>query len=223
MQLKEGITVVIVSDATLESMENLTQNTIYHALEDDNVEVIVVERNNQINYHKAKTIHYNFPFNYNRCLNYGAIEARTEYICFANNDLIFMKGWTNIVKEMQKHNLRSASPQCPQRHGYNKNGVSKGYKVGDLFAGWCFVWETSLFYELGGLNTDYEFYCADNVTVEQLKDNDIEHGLVKSSEVQHLVSQTLKTKNEIEFLQYTMDCVKRFNKDYKQNIFGLNG
>lgn len=223
MHLKEGITVVIVSDANDSSLADLTQNTIYCALQDSNVDCIVVEKNKSVEYHKAKTIYYDFEFNYNKCLNFGAIESRRDYICFANNDLIFMKGWSNIIKEMQKHELRSASPQCPKRHNYNPIGVTKGYKVGDLFAGWCFVWETSLFYELGGLKTDYEFYCSDNVTVEQLKENGIEHGMVKSSEVQHLVSQTHAVVNANKLWEYTIGCVDKFNKDYNQNIFGRNG
>lgn len=76
------------------------------------------------------------------------------------------------------------------------------------------------YYKIGKLNETYPFWCADNVTSEQIK----QHGLkeVKSPlRVTHLTSVTLKRLDEPTREAYTRDCVKAFNRDYKQNVLNM--
>lgn len=208
----------------------MTQATIDTAL-DSGLEtiILVAEKQPNVEYKDAKTFPQLFDFNYNRELNILASYATKVYgadlLAFCNNDLIFTQEWARRLRfDMERHDLDSISPICPRALGNElviNNMTIKGWKVGKQFAGWCFVWTAKLFDRLGGLRETCEFYCADNETVEQLKENDVEHGLSCGTIVEHLGSQTLKNRTIAEKEHLCFAQVRKFNKLYKQNIFNL--
>lgn len=218
--------VCIVSDSSTPELEAMTQACIDSIHLDEGHGIVVSDKQGTI-FRGAVTIKQEEPFNYNNELNRCAergLHWKPDYIAFCNNDLMFTKGWSSIVEDMKKHGLESISPICPRSHKQHglrvSKMVSKGYKVGIHFPGWCFVWSTDLYNRIG-LRTNCRFYCADNETVEQLKENGIEHGLSHRVVVEHLGSQTLKDKSIDEKDSLCFAPVRKFNKLYNQNIFNL--
>jgi len=174
---------------------------------------------------RVKVIKQPKPFNYNACLNAGAKVATGNYLYFANNDLLFTPGALDeLVKQMKRHRLGSASAICPKAHAATKTraGVMISYNVGTHFTGWGFMLTRATYEAIDGLKTNCPFYCADNETVEQLKAAHINHGLVKSAVIKHVGQQTQKGLDSATFFEYTRESVIKFNKLYGANIFNLN-
>lgn len=228
------IDVVIVSDAKTKALYDLTWNTIRTAQQDAGVHCIVVEKQTSVNYAEfpnTETHYYDFDFNYNKCLNWGAAYGTAEYIAFCNNDLRFQSGWTRIIDNMKRYHIRSASPICPRTAREYNLSPNSGMKftgtnvrtneVRMMFAGWCFVWERSLWQKLGGHDERRKFWTADNASLIQLKRAGLRHGLDTTVVVDHLQSQTLQTLDKATRDDYEWNEARKFNKDYNQNLFNL--
>lgn len=206
-------------------LEQLTRQAIRTAAPH---QVIVVESNPAITYETRNTLtlHPEEPFNYNAYLNMGAAHSQADYLFFGNNDIVFEPGWdAALVAAMQKHQARSASPFCPHTHPkdfdiqYN-SGTLAGYQVYKLFCGWAFMWERTLYEQLGGLNEDFNFWCSDNAAVEQVKALNENHILVTASVVQHVQggSRTLIGLEDSLYHQYTREELRKFKSLYGQVI-----
>lgn len=240
MKDKPTILVFMVADGIEPAKKQMTQKAINTAKERENIEVCVIETG--LPYQTLPAPYQNcivYPghfkeFNYNHALNtYVKFYLDTskypeeipEYLAFCNNDLIFHTGWSGIVEDMRRRGYRSASPWCPKSHpryhDRSKEKVFQGAWTRKNLAGWCFIWETSLWEELGGLPEDYTFYCSDNATEKLLREHSIAHALFRDYEVTHLGSQTLKSAPE-EFRKFHCDGqVKKWNKENNVNMFNL--
>ena len=202
--------VVIVSNAEKggEIMQ-MTQQAI-NSISSPEVNVIVLEKTNNITYANADTFLQKSPFNYNQCLNDGACMGNAEYICFANNDVVFPEGFMeDVIKEMGPKSLDVLSVM---NH--------KGYIHPHIISGFCFIMRRSAWLKIGKLNTDYKFWCADNVTSEQIKQHNLQEGR-SDIKVFHGTSVTLNKLDTVTKEEYTKSCVKQFNKDYNRNVLGM--
>lgn len=201
--------IVIVGDHTLE----LTKQTYKSAVEQSTLTSIkiIVE-----------------PYQgYNRSLNLGAAKGDAPYIAFCNNDLIFHKGWDEVLLiAMKARGVESASPLCPRTHhqwwtkGLPTQTVH-GNEAGKYLAGWCFVWSRAL-WEQHPHDERQEFWCADNATEMTLQKHKIDHILVPGSKVDHLQSTMLNEIKKTDPARYdalTRGEVKKFNRNYGQNKF----
>ena len=147
------IDVVIVSDAKNDYLKSLTEQAIKTCVENEkiiNVNVFVVERQD-VYYDKAVTIHVDTDIEYNKFLNKGASYGNSDYIFFANNDLLFGSNWAHkLISEMRNLKANSASPYCPESHIKNDTGIlqntgsHEGYEVKREFSGWAFCWTREL-------------------------------------------------------------------------------
>lgn len=79
-----------------------------------------------------------------------------------------------------------------------------------------FTWEA-----IGGFDERLKFWCSDNAYAEQLKQAKKSHALIPSAEVTHYQSTTLNKQNEEVKKQLTRFEIKKFNKLYNQNLFGI--
>jgi hypothetical protein len=213
---------ILISDARDEKLRQITEVAIISA--GPHVNIIVVESNREIYYDNVITIHPTIPFNYNAYLNVGARAGSSEYILFGNNDLIFMPGWSeNIISEMEKYGVVSASPLSPISNAEDTfiigSGSVFGYDMMTKFCGWAFVWKRDFFDKVQGLDEDFAFWCADNSAVEQLKKHHEKHILVTSSLVQHMGSTTLKHLDSNLRYQYTVLGVEKFNTKFQVNLW----
>lgn len=199
--------VVIVSNGARE-LNKLTRSCIA-SIKGENVNIIVVEKYDFIKYEDTQTIVQQEPFNYNECLNDGAFFGSAELICFSNNDVVFPAGFAHEVTQlMQTTGCDVLSVSDHRGNNYQTN-----------ISGFCFVMTRKAWNLIGKLNAKYEFYCADNVVQEQIK----EHGLkeLKSGfKVTHLCSVSHGLLDADTKLKYTDECCRRFNTDYDQDILG---
>jgi len=223
------IDVVIVSDAKNDFCKKITENAILSCKKDKLVgEVIVLEKQN-ITYDGAKTFRQEGLFSYNRFLNQGAAQGSSEYICFCNNDLLFEEDWARIIiSAMEQEGVNSACPYSPISNAANKtdilvnSGIYYGYEIRKEFCGWCFVWKRSLWEKIK-LDERIFFWASDNATAEQLKQHNEKHILVTDSIVHHVHngSITLNTLPIQDKRILMHDEIKKFNRLYNQNFFGL--
>lgn len=175
--------VVILSNAKTQVLKEMTQRTIHTLLYSEKsgiFNIIVMEQAN-VSYPRTQTIHVPGEFNYNRFANLGVLKGRAPYICIANNDLIFMRGW---FSELLQYKLLVMSPKNPgDKRQANIRVTECGYEVGRHFSGWCFVMRRSVWEQIGGLDEDFPFWCADNVgsytsvaDLKQCRVHEVRHG-----------------------------------------------
>jgi len=219
-----NIDVVIVSDAKTQELKEITEQALGTVGED--VNVIVIESNKQIHYEGVTVIYPNISFNYNKYLNIGASHGTADYIFFSNNDVIFYEDWDfNLIDNMKKLNVVSASPICPEiAMLLNINlfsGNYYGYELISRFCGWAFMWTRKFYNCVGGLNETFKFWCSDNITVEQLLMNNEKHILVTSSIVQHLDSghNTMRCLEGCTLNEYTIKEIEKFNRLFNKNLW----
>lgn len=214
------VDVIILSNGKSSELVAVTSNCIDSLLASGvDAKIFVIEQNINISWGIAeniRTISLNQEFNYNKFANIGAFHGNAEYICIANNDLIFEKGWFD---EVLKADYPIVSPRCPddkRQQNIIENEV--GDQVGRHLSGWCFVIKRSVWESIGGFDEDFSFWCADNSLMEQLLAIGIQPMVLKNSIVKHLGSKTLKTVSNRDEL--TVNQVKKFNKKYNKNLFG---
>jgi len=216
------VDVVIISDGKDARMQAMTQNAINTCISGAKgikVNVIVVESSKHAQYKNATTVYPDFPFNYNAYGNYGIKQGTAHYAMLANNDLLFKPNW---LKELIKANHPLVSPKEPRDQRQRDIRVNTiGDKTGRHLSGWCFMIERSLWEKIGGFDEDVNFYCSDDVVIEQCKEFGVEPMLVVNSIVNHLVSTTLKTVSPTDRVTLTDEQVRIFNKKYDQNKFNL--
>jgi len=212
--------VVILSNAKTEALYQMTQKTIDTLIASETANtfnVLVLEQAGK-KYKNAETLAIDEAFNYNRFANIGAAKGCADYVCIANNDLLFQKGWFGALL---KEGNEVMSPQCPNdsRQKHLKE-TTAGFDCSVHFSGWCFVIKRDLWKTIEGFDEDFGFWCADNAVIEQVKAKGITPVIVPESKVTHLRSVTLNTISGKEREAMTRDQVKKFNRKYKRNVFG---
>lgn len=213
--------VIILSNAKTLELSRVTANCIESLLaSNSDMNVFVVEQNQGIDWSEGhdniRNIYLDQYFNYNQFANIGAKHGRSEWICIANNDLIFEPNW---FREILKANYPVCSPRCPddkRQKDITQNEI--GDQVGRHLSGWCFVIKRSVWEQISGFDEDFGFWCADNSLMEQLLAIGIKPMVVKNSIAKHLGSKTLKTMPNRDEL--TVFFVKKYNKKYNKNLFG---
>jgi hypothetical protein len=215
--------IILVSYAKNKKLKKITDEAIRSI--DPKHNIIIIESNPSASYPGTTTVYPNVSFNYNKFLNIGARRGGQEYIFFGNNDLIFTKNWDEeIQQKMEEFSLLSASPFCPetdQKFGIDKNsGVRFGCEVHKYFCGWAYIWKRSLYERLGGLDETFNFWCSDNVVIDQLRKANIQHALIPSSIVHHIKNggNTLKSLSLSKMKSYTLDEIQRYNDLYHTDI-----
>ena len=205
--------IIIVSNGRNPSLRILTKYTVDTCNISSsliNFNYIIVEQNKRINYRwpRTKTVHYNFEFNYNRCLNYGLQFAKSKFIALCNNDLEFKHHWAeNIITAMgeiieidgekvYKDKYLSASPAnrgCRRRSKESTAyGIQEGHGIAKQINGWCLVINRRILDFIGKLDEGVKFWYSDDIYADQIRTKGIKHILVKHSVVRHLGSRTLR-------------------------------
>lgn len=221
-KVKHVCDVVMLSNAKYVALQQLTQQAIDSLLASQRkgiFNVIVIEQTEGIRYNGATTINLPGKFNYNQFANIGITIGEADWVCVANNDLVFSKSW---LAEMMKVKADVMSPLNPgDKRQLGIHNIESGYINGRHFSGWCFVMRRKVWEKIGGLDEDFPFWCADNATIEQLKAVGIVPVIVPKSEVKHLASVTLDTMDSDTRESLTKTQVLKFNRKYNQNLFNL--
>lgn len=216
---KPIVDIIILSRAVKYRDSLLTQKCIDSCIQGSNglpINIIVME-GGVGQYRGATTIPKRGKFNYNQYANEGAAISKAEWIMIANNDLEFTDGWL--------HNLLSADHPVVSPHeptDIRQKGIidnQTGYECGRHFSGWCFMIKRSLWQEIGGFDTDVDFWCSDDVVIEQVRAAGVAPMLVKESIVRHAGSVTLKQRPEDEQNDLKWRNVFIYNTKYSKNKF----
>ena len=200
--------VVMVSDGRKPDLYAMTQKAI-DSIAGNNVNIIVVEKAN-VSYKNADRIPQSKPFNYNGCLNKGAKFGNAALICFTNNDVVFPEGFMDKIIEIQT-NTKAEVINVKNQNGFMHNSIISGF---------CFIMTRRAYEKIGKLDDDYQFWCADNATSEQIK----EHTLLEfrsDVKVTHLTSVSLNKLDKQTQSQYKEVCVKKFNRKFNQNVLNM--
>lgn len=228
-----NLDVVIVSAGKDTRLQMLTNQAIQSCRKNElrvNLNITVVESHDATYKDVEQIIYVEEPVSYNKFLNLGAREGSSEYIAFCNNDLLFGADWaSHLLEAMNLFEANSACPYCPISHNIDRSlikinsGVYAGYTIRQYFAGWCFILTRELWNRIGRLDERLSFWCSDNATVEQIKQQNERHILVTNSIVTHLSngSQTLNTITHAERERLMHPEVRKFNQLYNQNLFGI--
>lgn len=217
------VDIVILSNAKDQQLKSITQQAINTCLASEKgieFNIIVIEQTNAD--YTGATVHYdNSEFNYNRFMNKGIALGNAPYVAICNNDLIFKPEWCSVlIAAMQKHNLLSACPICPNVQPLRlplTEDVYFGYRNSHEVSGWCIMMNREIFKIIGSLDEEFKFWFADNVYSEQLKRHGIKHACVTKSVVLHLGSKTLNTLDKEDKRALTSGLVDRFLKVHPDN------
>lgn len=170
--------------------------------------VIIVESEQELDFKQNGFTYPNcniiFPeeeFNYNRFLNIGIRESKSEWIMICNNDLFFTKDWFINIKNTVKNNpqILSFSPKSPSwvcHTSFNDVDLILGYDVSYQVCGWCILLHRSIIYKCNLFDEQFKFWYQDNDYAMSLKSMGVLHGLDCSSKVYHMVSGSHDTLKE---------------------------
>lgn len=197
------VDVVMLALSNSDALFNMTQNAIdsLHSSETNFLfNIVLLESNKTSPYHyeNCTTLVPDIDtFNYNKYMNYGIQKTSNEYIILCNNDLVFHKGWFSAI---YKHKDKSDSFSCWNNVGdWHKTRVAEpypeyleGYRIGSEVGGWCLVIKRNVF-DVITLDDRVKFWCSDRVYVDALRKNNLKHGIVTNSFVDHLHESTSKT------------------------------
>jgi GT2 family glycosyltransferase len=209
--MKKIAQIIILSDSKTTELKKITENCLKSLKESENFDFDIYVVDNKNDFEGVKNIKIPGEFNNNKFMNIPAKESDSEWIVFCNNDLIFHKNW---FTELMRHKHPVMCSKCPlDRRQKNVTEIIFGKKIGYEFSGWCFTMRRDIYKKIGGLNEEFKFWCADNVTIKQLEAIGITPCIIPKSIVTHLGSQTLNTMpNKYEL---TTKQVQDFNKKYK--------
>ena len=186
------VDVVMPVDSSKLALRLMTQQTIDSLLKsepDIKFNIFVIDSNEHtVGFKDAKTILYDFPFNYHKCLNLGIGYGNAPYIVLCNNDLLFEWRWlTKTIRAMGDVYMSASPNNKPSK----LSGIIEGYVVAKHVMGWCIVVKRDIFQKIGKLDESVNFWYSDNIYAEQLKRAGLKHILVLHAKVLHLGSRTL--------------------------------
>lgn len=211
--------IIIVSNASNKGNKGVTDKCISSLLESQKdgfvFKPIIVEQNKSVEYDNALTLHYDFDFNYNKCLNYGLSHSVAKFKGLCNNDIIFHENWHRGIYKALIKGFGSVSPYCPNTHKkLFKSGdkVLIGYTIGHHLAGWAIFLTDETLERIGIINEGVDFWYSDNIYGEQLKYHGIKHGIVCNSFVTHIGSVTLKQNNSLFVRDKTVGQRKKYEQ-----------
>lgn len=203
----ESCDVIIVADTKSDALFKMTQEAIdsLHASETEvKFNIILMESNKDWHLPYSglyKLIYPEGEFNYNSYLCQGSDHCTSNWIIWANNDLIFHEGFfSEIMKAYESNpNIKSFGvwePTLSPKYFAGTQPIYQGYGIAREMTGWCIVMRTSVLWLSNFCaykNDTIKFWYADNDYADILKKQGMSHALVTNARVTHLLNQTLDT------------------------------
>lgn len=211
------VDVVILSKATSPALRAMCQNAINSCKKGAgvrSVNISVIEQDADAVYDGAVIVRSPGDFNYNRSANIGARRGNAEWIMIANSDLIFQDGWLDALLAAGRDCVSPVDPSHRQQASVRHDEA--GWVNGRNFSGWCFMLKRDLYDRMqGGFDECVEYWCSDNVVIEQCRALGVMPMVVAAARVQHIGGATLKSPGDDK----TWAQVSIFNKKYNRKEF----
>jgi len=165
----------------IELLPDLLANTIYAS---DKVELILVDggsTDGSINFLK-NVKHPNFKLievggrsSYPHFMNLGIREAKYDWICQWNDDVLLVNKWNEVISEIDESDVYIFN----WKYGYKKDMNDENWLKGSIYTdGWCLanntknggqdicvnygIYNKKIFKEIGLYNSDYQYYYCDS-------------------------------------------------------------
>lgn len=204
------VDVVILACSKTPELIQMTQRAInsIHASETEHkFNVIVVESHAQeYLYRGATIIKPAMEFNYNKFMNIGVDASHHDWVCLANNDLLFRFGWFSAILQASQELADEVKSFCSFAKQHVDAGMNEPYYVrygvGGFLCGWCITVKREIFTKFR-LNEEVNFWCSDNIYQDQLIEHGIKHALIRDSYVEHLGGCTLFTMPQDKIHDFT--------------------
>ena len=167
--------------------------------------------------HVKMTVHYDFPFNFNKVLNLGASHCQNKYIIFSNNDLLYTWNFVVPLFVAAQGGYKSLSPTDPRSDKPTKEMYVEGYGIGKELKGWCIFCEREMFDSIGGFDDRVNFWYSDDLYAEQLKKANVMHARVSNSFVIHFESATISKQTRAlksEYMRQQKEIFERIKREY---------
>jgi len=173
-------------------------------------------------YKQVNIIVPNEEFNYNKFLNIGLKNCKSEWILISNNDTEYKEGWlTEMLKQNKKdNNLLSMSPFCPIWYRHNnlfKDNIELlyGYRTSYELTGWSILLNKKVIDKIGLFDEQFSFWYQDNDYSMNLQKHKIKHALIKNSIVLHYLSKSHNLIDDNKKQDMTNKLSIPFNKKWK--------
>jgi GT2 family glycosyltransferase len=153
-------------------------------------------------YNNCDIIFPEMEFNYNKFLNIGIKASTADWVLLCNNDIYFYKNWLVEMKKaiFDYKDIKSFSPISPTWHLHQglESGCIVGYEVSKHICGWCILVRKDVVESCDLFDENFKFWYQDNDYSLTLKKNNIKHGLVTSSRVEHYISKSYDLLGDTE-------------------------
>ena len=220
------VDIIILSNTNSPAMQRMTEECVSSLLASENPEsirfhVVIVESCKSFGGYEprfGRTITPRDKFAFNKFLNLGIRETKSENVCLCNNDLIFHPGWAaHLLAAMRADpKIESCCPYCSIYHptrGLEPNAPPAfGYHY-EALVGWCIFVKRSVLEKIGPLDEKITFWYAERDYGNTLEAARISHALIPSSCVDHLGSRSIKECGPME--QSRLTSYQRLYFDYK--------
>ncbi len=225
----QPVDVIILSYAANDALRIMTETAVTSLMSSEDparvkFNVVIIESNASLEpfqYPHSRTLYPQASFGYNRFLNIGVRETQSDFVCLANNDLQFHRGWASAILAAAdaRRDVMSFSPMDPWLH--EKLGFTElpemilGYEKMKHFTGWCFVVRREIFEVISEFDERLEFWYVDDDYIETLRKHGLLHALVRDSKVDHLSGHTVSELSEEK--KAALTSAQWLYYDYKWN------
>lgn len=210
---------------TVKSLVDCTQSELTLVLVDDNVEgydfsytlnKISELLGNRLLYVKnSKNIGVNASWNAGMRT---AMATEIPYICVANNDLIFTKGWDLPLINALDSGYSLVSPYSTEQalpNDFPKGGGRHTNPVGIEILGACFAFKRDLIHTIGYVPDSIIHYFGDNYFADQCKLRGLKIGHIFESYIHHLFCITSSKLDNSYWFKHDGDNYNFFCKNFK--------
>ena len=154
--------------------------------------IVIVEQNNDVEWGEADmTLHYDFPFNFNKVLNHGIKNTANDYIMILNNDAFVCRGAVDEMLKAFDYGFSSVSPVDGLRPKDFKSRFKEGYRIdggqglGEV-KGFCILLQRQVWECIGGFDTQVMFNGSDDIYIDQLQYHGLKHCVANNATVLHI-------------------------------------
>ena len=147
----------------------------------------------------------------------AALEIGNEFICIANNDLLFTQGWELPLINALEQEYSCVSPYSTegQLPADFPNGSSRHINPNPIeILGCCFMFKSQLIQKIGFFPEQMRHYYGDNWIADICKKNAFKIGHIYDSYIHHLYCKTTQDlPSEImlaDGLEYKQYCLQNF-------------
>jgi glycosyltransferase involved in cell wall biosynthesis len=193
---------------TQKTIESLLKNSYYEVtlilVDDasgDETFNYALELGERLNHFRQRFFYLKHPHNmgvtaaWNTGLGW-AMAIRAEYICIANNDLLFSPSWDAPLMEALDNGYSLVSPYSTEQRlpaDWPDGADRHTNPVGIDILGACFMFKPELIQQIGYFPPQLHIYFNDNWILEMCKVRGLKYGHIKESYIHHFFCQTTAT------------------------------